>query len=126
DRGMRVLAFAYRLLPEAYVLAESEQDLVIAALVGFEDPPRVEVPAAVHRCRDAGIKVVMVTGDHPHTALAIAREVGIVQGATVTLLTGYDLARLSDTQLQLALEAPEIVCARVTADQKLRIVSAFQ
>jgi sodium/potassium-transporting ATPase subunit alpha len=126
DRGMRVLAFAYRVLPEAYVLAEAEQDLVIAALVGFEDPPRAEVPAAVHRCRDAGIKIVMVTGDHPHTALAIAREVGIVQNATATLLTGDDLARLSDIQLQLALDAPEIVCARVSAEQKLRIVVAFQ
>jgi magnesium-transporting ATPase (P-type) len=126
DRGMRVLAFAYRVLPEAYVRAEAEQDLVIAALVGFEDPPRAEVPAAVHRCRDAGIKIVMVTGDHPHTALAIAREVGIVQNATATLLTGDDLARLSDIQLQLALDAPEIVCARVSAEQKLRIVAAFQ
>jgi magnesium-transporting ATPase (P-type) len=126
DRGMRVLAFAYRVLPEAYVRAEAEQDLVIAALVGFEDPPRAEVPAAVHRCRDAGIKIVMVTGDHPHTALAIAREVGIVQSATATLLTGDDLARLSDIQLQLALDAPEIVCARVSAEQKLRIVAAFQ
>jgi len=126
DRGMRVLAFAYRVLPEAYVRAEVEQDLVIAALVGFEDPPRAEVPAAVHRCRDAGIKIVMVTGDHPHTALAIAREVGIVQKAPATLLTGDDLARLSDIQLQLALDAPEIVCARVSAEQKLRIVVAFQ
>jgi calcium-translocating P-type ATPase len=126
DRGMRVLAFAYRVLPEAYVRAEAEQDLVIAALVGFEDPPRAEVPAAVHRCRDAGIKIVMVTGDHPHTALAIAREVGIVQSATATLLTGDHLARLSDIQLQLALAAPEIVCARVSAEQKLRIVAAFQ
>jgi calcium-translocating P-type ATPase len=126
DRGLRVLAFAYRVLPERYVLTDGEQDLVVTGLVGFEDPPRTEVPAAVLRCRSAGLKVVMVTGDHPHTALAVAREIGLVRDADPTLLIGDDLARMSDTQLQLALDAPEIVCARVTADQKLRIVTAFQ
>ena len=74
DRGLRVLAFAYRVLPVDYVLAEAEQDLVVTALVGFEDPPRPEVPAAVRRCQEAGIKIIMVTGDHPHTALAVARK----------------------------------------------------
>ena len=126
DRGLRVLALAYRVLPATYVLAQAEQDLIVTGLVGFEDPPRTEVPAAVRRCRDAGIKVVMVTGDHPHTAMAVAREAGLVERAEPTLLTGDDLTRLSDTQLQLALDAPEIVCARVSADQKLRIVMAFQ
>jgi calcium-translocating P-type ATPase len=126
DRGLRVLAFGYRVLSPAYVLADAEQDLVMTALVGFEDPPRPEVPAAVRRCHDAGIKIIMVTGDHPHTALAIAREIGLVQGAAATLLTGDDLGRMSDTQLQLALDAPDIVCARVSADQKLRIVTALQ
>ena len=126
DRGLRVLALAYRVLPADYVLADVEQDLVVTALVGFEDPPRPEVPAAVRRCREAGIKIVMATGDHPHTAVAVAREIGLVQSAAPTLLTGDDLGRMSDTQLQLALDAPEIVCARVTADQKLRIVTAFQ
>jgi magnesium-transporting ATPase (P-type) len=108
------------------VLASAEQDLVLTALVGFEDPPRPEVPAAIRRCRGAGIKIVMVTGDHPHTALAVAREIGLVQGEAPALLTGDDLGRMSDTQLQLALDAAEIVCARVTADQKLRVVTAFQ
>jgi calcium-translocating P-type ATPase len=126
DRGLRVLAFAYRTLPSSYALIDAEQDLVLTALVGFEDPPRPEVPAAVRRCLDAGIKIIMVTGDHPHTAVAIAREVGLVQRPRPALLTGEDLARMSDTQLQLALDAEEIVCARVTADQKLRIVGALQ
>jgi calcium-translocating P-type ATPase len=126
DRGLRVLAFAYRVLPPAYVLADAEQDLVVTALVGFEDPPRPEVPAAVRRCLDAGIRIIMVTGDHPHTALAIARDIGLVRGASTTLLTGPDLERMSDTQVQLALDAPEIVCARVSAEQKLRIVTALQ
>ena len=126
DRGLRVLALAYRVLPADYRLADVEQDLVVTALVGFEDPPRPEVPDAVRRCREAGIKIVMATGDHPHTAMAIAREIGLVKSAAPTLLTGDDLGRMSDIQLQLALDAPEIVCARVTAEQKLRIVTAFQ
>jgi len=113
-------------LPAGYVLADAEQELVLTALVGFEDPPRPEVPSAVRQCRDAGIRVVMVTGDHPHTALAIAREIGLVTGPDPCLLTGDDLVRMSDIEIQLALDAPEIVCARVTADQKLRVVAAFQ
>ena len=121
-----MLAFAHRVLPTGYVLADAEDDLVLTALVGFEDPPRPEVPSAVRRCREAGVKVVMVTGDHPHTALAIAREIGLVTNAATRLLTGDDLARMSDIEIQLALDAPEIVCARVTADQKLRVVRAFQ
>ena len=126
DRGLRVLAFAYRNLPSNYVLSDAEQDLIVTALVGFEDPPRPEVPAAVRRCLDAGIKIIMVTGDHPHTAVAIAREIGLIRRGTPAILTGEDLARMSDTEMQLALDAEDIVCARVTADQKLRIVSAFQ
>jgi calcium-translocating P-type ATPase len=126
DRGLRVLAFAHRVLPERYVLADAEEDLVLTALVGFEDPPRPEVPSAVRRCLEAGVKVVMVTGDHPHTALAIAREIGLVTNDEPRLLTGDDLARMSDTEIQLALDAPDIVCARVTADQKLRVVTALQ
>jgi calcium-translocating P-type ATPase len=126
DRGLRVLALAYRVLPADYVLADAEQGLVMTALIGFEDPPRPEVPAAVRRCREAGIKIIMVTGDHPHTAVAVAREIGLVQRTAPTVLTGDDLDRLSDTQIQLALDAPEIVCARVTAEQKLRVVTALQ
>ena len=126
DRGLRVLACAHRVLPAGYVLADAEQELVLTALVGFEDPPRREVPSAIRQCRDAGIRVVMVTGDHPHTALAIAREIGLVTRADPCLLTGDALARMSDIEIQLALDAPEIVCARVTADQKLRVVTAFQ
>jgi calcium-translocating P-type ATPase len=126
DRGLRVLAFAHRRLQPGYALSDVEQDLVVSALVGLQDPPRPEVPAAVRRCRDAGIKVVMVTGDHPHTAVAVAREIGLVQGKAPCLLSGDGIARMSDTELQLALDAPEIVCARVTADQKLRVVTALQ
>ena len=125
-RGLRVLGFAYRTLPADYVLENTEQDLVLTALVGFKDPPRPEVPAAVQCCRDAGIKIIMVTGDHPHTALAVAREIGLVKTPAPRVLAGDELRRMSDTELQLALDTPEIVCARVTADQKLRIVTALQ
>jgi calcium-translocating P-type ATPase len=126
DRGLRVLALTHRVLPPGYVLANADDDLVLTALVGFEDPPRPEVAGAIRRCREAGVKVVMVTGDHPHTALAIAREIGLVQGSAPRLLTGPDLSRMADTEIQLALDAREVVCARVTADQKLRVVTALQ
>ena len=126
DRGLRVLALAYRVLPPEYTLATAETDLVVTALVGFEDPPRPEVSSAVRRCREAGIRVVMVTGDHPHTALAVAREIGLVRSRTPRVMTGDELVRMSDTEVQLALDDPELVCARVTADQKLRVVTALQ
>jgi len=84
------------------------------------------VPAAVRRCREAGIRIVMVTGDHPHTALAVAREIGLLNGPTPRLLNGDELTRMSDAELGLALDAPDLVCARVTADQKLRVVTALQ
>lgn len=71
-------------------------------------------------------KVIMVTGDHPHTALAIAREIGLVRTPTTVVITGDELRRLSNTQLQLALDAPEILFARVAADQKMRIVVVRQ
>jgi magnesium-transporting ATPase (P-type) len=84
------------------------------------------VAAALQQCRDASIKVIMVTGDHPHTATAIARQIGLVRSAAPVVITGDQLGRLSDIQLQLVLDAPEIVFARVLAEQKMRIVAALQ
>jgi magnesium-transporting ATPase (P-type) len=74
----------------------------------------------------AGIRVIMVTGDHPHTAQAIAREIGLVKTAQPVVITGDDLGRMSLAQLQLALDAPEIIFARVAAAQKMQIVEALQ
>ncbi len=124
--GLRVLAFATRELVEGYDRERLEEDLVFAGLAGLEDPPRSEVPQALRKCRDAGIKVIMVTGDHPSTAAAIAREIGLVRSDSPTLITGEQLKRFSPVQLQLALDAPEIIFARVVADQKLRIVEALK
>lgn len=125
-KGLRVLAFAYRRIEPGYARETLEQELVLVGLVGLEDPPRPEVPLAIEKCRQAGIKTIMVTGDHPHTAVAIAREIGLVRTSTPTVITGQQLRRLSPTQLQLALDAKEIIFARVGADQKLRIVTALQ
>ncbi|HEX8978634.1 MAG TPA: cation-transporting P-type ATPase [Parasulfuritortus sp.] len=124
EAGLRVLAFAWRALEEDE--AASETGLVLAGLVGLEDPPRPEVPGAVARCTTAGIRVVMVTGDHPRTALAIAREIGMIRGDRPRAITGDELRHLSASQLQLALDAPEVLFARAAAEQKMRIVEALR
>ena len=124
--GLRVLAMAYRALPDGYRQEELERQLILTGLVGVIDPPRLEVPDAIIKCRAAGIKVIMVTGDHPQTALAIARNIGLVLSPHPVVITGQDLRRLSPTQLQLALDAPEILFARVGADQKMRIVETLK
>jgi magnesium-transporting ATPase (P-type) len=94
--------------------------------VGLEDPPRAEVPAALEQCRRAGIKVVMVTGDHPETGHAIARAIGLVRSDTPTVMTGDSLNGLSDAELRFLIDRPEVIFARTSAEQKLRIVRAFQ
>jgi len=125
-QGLRVLAFAYRKLAVGYDRERLEEDLVFAGLAGLEDPPRPEVPEALRKCQEAGIKVIMVTGDHPRTAAAIAREIGLVKSDSPTIITGEQLRRFSVIQLQLALDAHEIIFARVVADQKMRIVEALK
>ncbi len=124
EHGFRILALAYRAVPAGTPRERLEEELVLAGLAGLEDPPRPEVPQAIAKCRTAGIRVIMVTGDNQHTARAIAREIGLAQSPTV--IAGEQLAHMSDTQLQLALDAPELLFARVTADQKMRIVDALK
>ncbi len=126
QRGLRVLAFAYRKLAVGYDRERLEEDLVFAGLAGLEDPPRPEVPDALRKCQEAGIKVIMVTGDHPRTATAIAREIGLVKSDNPTVITGEQLKRYSIVQLQLALDSQEVIFARVVADQKMRIVEALR
>jgi sodium/potassium-transporting ATPase subunit alpha len=126
EHGLRVLAFAYRPLEREWDRETLEQQLIFSGLVGLEDPPRQEVLEAIGKCREAGIRVIMVSGDHPRTARAIAREVGLVQSDAPLLITGDDLRALSESQLRLALDAPEIIFARAGADQKRRIVEALK
>jgi sodium/potassium-transporting ATPase subunit alpha len=124
DQGLRVLAFAWRkLAPDE---APTEQQMVLSGLVGLHDPPRPEVPEAIARCRSAGIKVIMVTGDHPHTALAIARDIGLVRGENPAVVFGEALRRMTPAQLQIVLDSPEILFARVTAEQKMLVVNALK
>ncbi|HPB75927.1 MAG TPA: cation-transporting P-type ATPase, partial [Chromatiaceae bacterium] len=124
DAGLRVLACAWRRLRAEE--KPREEDLVLSGLVGLYDPPRPEVPAAIARCQAAGIKVIMVTGDHPHTALAIAREIGLVRGSAPKVILGGSLRRLTKAQLQTALDSPEILFARVSAEQKMLVVNALK
>lgn len=125
-KGLRVLAIACRNVPENCERELLEEDLTLLGLVGLEDPPRTEVPVAISRCKDAGIKVIMVTGDHPNTGLAIARQIGLLNGESGSIITGEQLRLMSSTQLQLTLDLPDILFARVGADQKMRIVSALK
>jgi len=126
ERGLRVIALAYRGLsqhPEQY-LEKSESELVFTGLIGLVDPPRPGVAEAIATCHVAGIRVIMVTGDHPHTASALAREVGLAQNPLA--VTGDRLRTMSDTELQLLLDEPDLIFARTGADQKMRIVQALQ
>ncbi len=91
QQGLRVLAFACRKLAVGYDRERLEEDLVFVGLAGLEDPPRPEVPEALRKCREAGIKVIMVTGDHPGTAMAIAREIGMIKSDNPTIITGEQL-----------------------------------
>jgi sodium/potassium-transporting ATPase subunit alpha len=125
-QGLRVIAMAYRPLGEQWQRAQVEENLIFAGLAGLEDPPRPEVPEALRKCREAGIAVIMVTGDHPFTARAIGREIGLLRSDAPLVITGDKLRALTETQLRLALDTPEIVFARVGADQKRRIVEALK
>jgi Ca2+-transporting ATPase len=125
--GYRVLALARRewdALPESLDDAVIEQDLTFLGLVALIDPPRPEVPQAVADCLTAGITPVMITGDHPGTAMAIARRLGITEDPQA-MLSGDELAELSDDRFARLVESIRVY-ARVTPKQKLRIVKALQ
>ncbi len=102
-----------------------EQDLVFLGVAGMKDPPRPESRDAVAKARAAGIRVIMITGDHPATAVAIASEIGISQEGVPTAATGQDLARLDDDRF-LAVVRETDVYARVAPEHKLRIVEALE
>lgn len=142
DRGLRVLAFAFRALdrevigmapdplmgkihPPAFQPDVIEKDLVLAGLIGLEDPPRPEVPEAIGKCRSAGIKVFMMTGDGGRTALAIAKEIGLVKG-NATVIEGHEFARISDREFRERLAGREVIFARMTPKHKMRVVSLLK
>lgn len=121
-QALRVIAVAYRITRSAGDTAE--KDLVFCGLIGMQDPPRPEVFAAVRTCREAGIRPVMITGDHAATACAIARQLGIL-GEDGLCLTGRELDAFSQMQLQQEI-ARCAVFARVTPEHKVRIVKALR
>ncbi len=127
-RGFRVLALAYRRMgeqPATRMLTEFECDLTLVGFVGLIDPPRAEAKAAIEACRAAGIRVVMITGDHPATAKAIGEQLGLLDSRTNEVMTGREL--LVATEVELARRIRDIaVYARVAPEQKIRIVNALQ
>ncbi|MBI5409477.1 MAG: cation-transporting P-type ATPase [Nitrospirae bacterium] len=146
DEGLRVIAFAFKEIPPnpplvkggsirfptlnkggqgGVINSDLESDLVFAGLMGLEDPPRPEVPDAMRKCREAGIKVIMITGDASRTAAAIARQIGLVKNEPV-LLEGPEMNVMPDSILREKLLSPEIIFARMTPAHKMRIVSILE
>ena len=123
-RGLRVLAVAHRPDPGAGDVEDPEQHLRLLGLVGLQDPPRDDVADAIARCRTAGIKLAMITGDHPRTAEAIAEQVGLI-GPDRLVLRGDDLPADLDA-LGALLDRDGVVVARATPEGKLRIAQALQ
>ena len=126
-QALRVLGLAQRRLarePDRYHSSELEQQLVFLGLAAMKDPLRPEAKVAVRACHDAGIRTVMITGDHKDTAAAIAEELGLLEG-TGHAMTGMELNRLSDDELTKQVDQFSVY-ARVSAEHKLRIVKAWQ
>ena len=126
ESALRVLGFAYRELEESkkYSISNVENDLIFVGLVGMIDPPRDGVKEAVEICRNANIKVMMITGDHSLTAKAVAKEIGLFKEGD-ELLTGEELDKLSDEELKKIIDNVRIV-ARTLPIQKSRIVTALK
>jgi P-type Ca2+ transporter type 2C len=127
--ALRVLGLAYRVVKEApradsVAVDELEKDLVFVGLVGMIDPPRQEVKPAMEKAAQAGIRTIMITGDYPNTAQAVAREIGLLRPGH-QVLTGTDLDRMSDDILKDKIEQVDVF-ARVSPEHKLRIVDALQ
>ncbi|EOH91137.1 cation-translocating P-type ATPase [Enterococcus pallens] len=124
ERALRVLAFAYKSLADRDLEFEDEEALVFVGLLAMIDPPREEVFQAVSDARNAGMKTVMITGDHKTTAVAIAKEIGIFAEGDQAL-TGTELDQLSELELKERLEKITVY-ARVSPENKIRIIRAWQ
>jgi Ca2+-transporting ATPase len=129
NQALRVLAIAYKELPKTetgkYDEEELEHNLVFVGLAGMIDPPRAEAKGAIELCRKAGIKTVMITGDHKLTAVAIAKELGIMENESDMALTGAELDKMSDEEFDKIVEEVSVY-ARVSPEHKLRIVRALK
>ncbi|MCM2578189.1 cation-translocating P-type ATPase [Streptomyces meridianus] len=128
--GLRVLALAQRSLPGGerppHRRADAEHDLCFVGLIAMLDPPRPEVAEAVEHCRTAGIRIIVITGDHPLTAAAVARRVGIT-GEHPRTVTGDELDRLHEHRIaELVRDEPEIIFARASPEAKLHIADALR
>ncbi|KKH19351.1 calcium-transporting P-type ATPase, PMR1-type [Methanosarcina mazei] len=124
NQTLRVMGFAYRQVPENIVPENAEREMVFAGLMGMRDPPREEVKVAIATCTDAGIRTVMITGDHKTTAFAIAREIGIYREGDL-VLTGTELDALGDKEFEDMVEKVSVY-ARVYPEHKLKVVNALK
>ncbi|MCW4044448.1 MAG: cation-transporting P-type ATPase [Candidatus Bathyarchaeota archaeon] len=128
DEGLRVIAVACKELPrnEYSKTAGVERDMTFVGLAAMRDPPRLEVKAAVAKAKQAGIKTVIITGDYGPTAQVVAREVGIVDAENCKIIRGVDLEDLSDADVVDAVKRGNVIFARVSPEQKLRIVKVLR
>ncbi len=134
DQALRIMALSFRLLDEELYIEKAsseelsseriEEDMVFSGLMGMRDPPREEVKVAIQKCEDAGIKTVMITGDHKITASAIAKELGILKENDLTL-TGSELDSLGDVEFEDKVERVSVY-ARVYPTHKLRVIDALK
>lgn len=129
DMGLRVLSFAYKEIgthEDTHMKPEEiENNMVFVGLIGLEDPPRPEVKEAISKCREAGIRIIMITGDGSRTALAIAKEIGLVKGDP-TIVEGDEFLQMSDDELGHILSKEEIIFSRMTPKHKMRVVSILK
>ena len=129
QRGLRLLALAGKEVETGAPLTQTqaESDLCFLGITGMIDPPRPEVPQAIEKCRRAGIRIVMVTGDFGGTAMAVSQEIGMRLEGRVPLLTGEAVSRLSEVQLRKLLKGKgDLIFARTSPEEKLRIVAALR
>jgi len=128
EKALRVLTIAYRDLTSfqnEYNIDNVEKDLVFLGLTAMIDPPRPEVETAIEKCYQAGIKIIMITGDYGLTANTIARKIGIIRGESRIYL-GTDIEKMSDKELQEILKQDNIIFARVSPEHKMRIAVALK
>ena len=128
NEGLRVIAVAYRKLPKSAYSKNAvvEKDMVFVGLAAMRDPPRFEVKEAVAKAKQAGIKTVIITGDYGPTAEVVAREVGIVNADCCNIVRGVDLDGLDDAAIVDAVNRGNVIFARVSPEQKLRIVKVVK